>query len=177
MVGARFPHKNVDEVLAMADLWLPDFKLVVCSSSGAYKKRLLHQAKRLNALDKIEFKDYISREELVRLYQNCSALLYPSKWEGFGIPPLEALACGRPVIASDIPVHREILGDSAFFVKLGNKDSWAAAFDGIRCTDTVAHKLNLAKSVLDNFTWNNTVDTLMMNLIKSAPTLTLTTRK
>lgn len=171
MVGARYSHKNVDEVLDMAQLWAKDYRLVVTSCGGEYKAALLKKVAELGLTDRVEFKDYLSREALIRLYQGCSALVYPSKWEGFGIPPLEALACGGPVIASDIPVHREVLGDAAFFVRLGDAKSWAAALEGIKTPSEVAAKLGAAKGLLEKFTWGNAVNALERSLLAVEPRL------
>ncbi len=55
----------------------------------------------------------VSDDELVRLYSNASCFIFPSIYEGFGLPPLEAMACGCPVLASDIPVIHEVCGDAA----------------------------------------------------------------
>ena len=171
MAGARYSHKNVDEVLERSHLWSSCFKLVVTSCGDNYKKQLLRKAADLGVADRVVFLDYVSRQELIKLYQGCSALLYPSKWEGFGIPPLEALACGSPVIASDIPVHREVLGSAAFFVKLGDPDSWAEAFETINSPAQVEKKLNNAREILQRFTWENSVATLERSLLRIEPGL------
>jgi len=171
MVGARYSHKNVDEVLDQARLWSGRFRLVVTSCGGDYKARLLQKVADLGIGDRVGFCDYLSRDQLIKLYQGCSALVYPSKWEGFGIPPLEALACGSPVIASDIPVHREVLGDAAFFVKLGDTSSWAAAFEAVQSAAEVAEKLNRARGLLQRFTWSHAVDALERNLLEVEPGL------
>jgi glycosyltransferase involved in cell wall biosynthesis len=171
MVGARYSHKNVDEVLDHAHLWSDRFKLIVTSCGGDYKARLLQKVAELGIGDRVEFSDYLSRDQLIKLYQGCSALLYPSKWEGFGIPPLEALACGSPVIASDIPVHREVLGNAAFFVQLGNASSWAEALEAVQSEKEVTDKLNNSREILQRFTWDNAVDALERSLLKVEPRL------
>ena len=71
---------------------------------------------------------YVSDEELVSLYENAIIFLYPSLYEGFGIPPLEAMSLGCPVILSDIPVFKEIFGDAACYV---NPNSSESIRDGI----------------------------------------------
>jgi glycosyltransferase involved in cell wall biosynthesis len=171
MVGARYPHKNVDEVLDQARLWSRRYKLLVTSCGGDYRVKLLGKVASLGIADRVEFCDYLTRERLIKLYQGCSALLYPSKWEGFGIPPLEALACGRPVIASDIPVHREVLGESAIFVKLGDASSWASAFDVLQSPSDTAKIMKCAGHVLQRYTWKNTVDALERCLLEVEPEL------
>ena len=55
---------------------------------------------------------YVSDEELMALYRHASVFVYPSLYEGFGIPPLEAMMCGCPVVVSDIKVFHEVYGDS-----------------------------------------------------------------
>ena len=65
--------------------------------------------------DHIHFLGRVSDEELVRLYNEASCFVFPSLYEGFGLPPLEAMACGCPVLVSDIPVEREVCGDAALY--------------------------------------------------------------
>lgn len=66
---------------------------------------------------------YVSDEQLVNLYRNAELFVYPSLYEGFGIPPLEAMSFGCPVILSDIPVFRELYGDSVCYVDPYSTDS------------------------------------------------------
>ena len=65
--------------------------------------------------DKIKFLGYVSDEKLVEYYKNASLFVYPSLFEGFGIPPLEAMSQGSPILLSDIEVLREVCGDTAFY--------------------------------------------------------------
>ena len=70
---------------------------------------------------------HVTDEELLALLTGAAALLYPSKYEGFGLPPLEAWACGTPALVSDLPVLRESTEDRATFLPLGDPDAWADA--------------------------------------------------
>ncbi len=172
MVGARYVHKNVDEVLDHAALWAGRWRLKVTSCSGAYRAHLERRVQAEGVDDRVEFLDYISFADLVALYQQCSALLYPSKWEGFGIPPLEALACGTPVIASDIAVHREVLGDAARLVALGDKAAWRQAFESISAgTGQPKRVTPAAEAVLQRFTWARSAEKLVDALIAVEPAL------
>jgi len=127
-VGGKFFHKNIHELLKNNQVWSSLYSLKIVSSSGKYRKYLQSLVNEIGLQDKVEFHGFISHDELVSEYQKCSAFIYPSKWEGFGIPPLEALACGAPVIVSDIPVHREVCSDAAIYVSLGDPTSWKQAF-------------------------------------------------
>lgn len=171
MVGARYSHKNVEEVFRFSYLWKDSYRLIVTSCSGPYRERLEKVIHGLGIHSSVDFLDYVDRANLIRLYQGCSALVYPSKWEGFGIPPLEALACGRPVIASDIAPHREVLADGAFFVELGNEDSWQAALHGIRDERSRQEKSEAGFARVAFYTKENAVDALERSLLAVAPTL------
>ena len=171
MVGARYPHKNVDEVLEMSDLWSKKYRLLVTSCTGSYRQQLKKLVVSKGLQGRVKFLDYLTQDLLIRLYQGSSALVYPSKWEGFGIPPLEALACGIPIIASDIPVHREVLGSSAFFVELSSKDSWANAFNSLSSEAAVNNCLEAGKLVLNRFTWENSAEKLVHSILAVEPAL------
>jgi glycosyltransferase involved in cell wall biosynthesis len=63
----------------------------------------------------IRFLGRVTDDELLQLYNTASCFVFPSLYEGFGLPPLEAMACGCPVLASDIPVIREVCADAAWY--------------------------------------------------------------
>jgi glycosyltransferase involved in cell wall biosynthesis len=69
---------------------------------------------------------YLPEDELARVMAGAAALAFPSWYEGFGLPALEALACGIPVVAADLPALREVLGDQAELVPPGDADALAA---------------------------------------------------
>jgi glycosyltransferase involved in cell wall biosynthesis len=70
---------------------------------------------------------HVSDDHLAAIYSGARALVFPSDDEGFGLPTVEALACGTPVVASDLPVLREVLGDRATFVEPGDLEGLLAA--------------------------------------------------
>lgn len=176
MVGARYPHKNVQEVLAEGAVWAGKYRLVVASCGGEYRKALEAQAQSLGLLDRIEFLDYVDDSRLRQLYQGAAALLYPSHWEGFGIPPLEAFASGTHVIAADIPVLREVLGDAAQFVQLGSSPSWQAAIAGLEDAKGLAERKRAAAVILEKFTWERSADALQAALLSVDASLRLKPR-
>jgi glycosyltransferase involved in cell wall biosynthesis len=96
------PRKRVAE-LAAAPRALP---LVLAGPAAPWAE----------ALPDVLLTGHVGDDELAALYSGARALVFPSDDEGFGLPPVEALACGTPVVASDVPVLREVLGDRATFV-------------------------------------------------------------
>jgi glycosyltransferase involved in cell wall biosynthesis len=78
------------------------------------------------AAERVHFTGYLTENELRELYSSCRVFVYPSLYEGFGLPPLEAMACGAPVVASRIGSHTEVLGDAAQLFEPENTDELAA---------------------------------------------------
>jgi glycosyltransferase involved in cell wall biosynthesis len=78
-------------------------------------------------LPDVTLTERVSDDELAAIYSGARALVFPSDDEGFGLPTVEALACGTPVVATDIPVLREVLGDRATFVEAGDLEGLLAA--------------------------------------------------
>lgn len=70
---------------------------------------------------------FLPEEELPLLYSSARVFVFPSLWEGFGLPPLEAMACGTPVLCSDIPPLRETIGEGGLLLPLDNVDAWVEA--------------------------------------------------
>jgi glycosyltransferase involved in cell wall biosynthesis len=99
----------------------------IAGEQDVFMRRLMQSVKEKN-LTGIRFLGKVSDEELSKMYSQAVGLLYPSRFEGFGLPPLEALAAGCPVIAREIPALVEVLGrDGAFFFRDGVKDAILAA--------------------------------------------------
>ena len=110
-VGTIEPRKNLstllrafEEVLRTTDL---KPQLVVAGQVGWKSDELLSQLERSPAREHIKPIGFVSDEDLRALYSSCSAFVYPSIYEGFGLPPLEAMACGAPVVASRVPSINE----------------------------------------------------------------------
>jgi glycosyltransferase involved in cell wall biosynthesis len=80
-------------------------------------------------LDTIVRPGYVADRDLRALLTGAAALVYPSRYEGFGLPPLEAWACGTPALVTDLPVLRESTEDRATYVPAGDVNAWAAAIE------------------------------------------------
>ena len=116
MVSANRWIKNpVRALKAMDELFdipvLKEYKFVVVGLKSSKDVKV-----RLHNLNNFIFKDYVSEGELEQLYKNCSCLLFPSLYEGFGMPPLEAMCYGKPVVASSLSAIPEVCGDGAIYI-------------------------------------------------------------
>ena len=109
----RWPHKNHDTLFRALEL-LPDYRLVLTGYDGPVPER-------------VELRGRVSPDELADLYRRAAALVFPSTYEGFGQPVLEALACGCPVACSDLPPLREVAGDAATYFEPRDPESIASA--------------------------------------------------
>jgi glycosyltransferase involved in cell wall biosynthesis len=119
-VGTVEPRKNLlnlvrafEHVLTEGDLSL---QLVIAGRKGWMVDDLFRHVKRSPAAKQIIFTGYLSDDDLCALYSSCALFVYVSLYEGFGLPPLEAMACGAPVIASRIPSLSETVGQAALLV-------------------------------------------------------------
>lgn len=101
----------------------------------------------------------LSELALLDVYQRATVFAYPSWAEGFGLPPLEAMSCGTPVVVSDLPVHREVCFDAALFVPPGSPEAIAEAISRCVNDDTLREsmrKAGLARA--QHYTWARTAD-------------------
>jgi glycosyltransferase involved in cell wall biosynthesis len=171
IVGAAYPHKNIQELLINWPFWKGRYHLKITSARGNYKKQLIMLVQKLNLGQDVTFLDYVNEEELVQLYQHCAALIYPSLWEGFGIPPLEAMACGRPVIASAIPAHQEILGKAAIYITPGVPETWEQAFNALNNSSHIADHIKAGLDLVQQYTKENACQRLVESLLQLEPAL------
>jgi glycosyltransferase involved in cell wall biosynthesis len=114
-VGAKRPHKNQEVLIRAMGLLGPDTVLVLAGHPEPYDARLRAIAVEEDVVDRVRFVDYVPDAELESLYRMASCAAFPSVSEGFGIPVVEAMQRGVPVVASDIPVLREVGGDAPRF--------------------------------------------------------------
>ncbi|HEX2122357.1 MAG TPA: glycosyltransferase family 1 protein [Thermoanaerobaculia bacterium] len=116
--GTLEPRKGIEELLGVWwSLPQPRPRLVVCGDPGW----------RVRMPDGVEVLGYVTRERLRELYRRAMTFVYPSRYEGFGIPPLEAMACGAPVIATPVGAIPEYGAGVVQFVPPGNLDALRAA--------------------------------------------------
>jgi glycosyltransferase involved in cell wall biosynthesis len=160
-VGTLQPRKNlVTLIRAFRSLResRPDIRerLVVVGQEGYQADAILEEAADLRRRGDLVFPGYLDTHAVVGLMQHATAFAYPSVYEGFGLPPLEAMAAGSPAIASDIPVAREVLGDAALLVPPTDVAAWSVTLE--RLADDPSLRLELAGAGHDRaarFTWDS----------------------
>lgn len=108
-VGNFYPHKNVEKLIEAFKLVKTDSELLLVGPDDYFTNRL---AKKISKTDRIRIIKNPGLTDLIGYYRNATALVHPSLSEGFGLPVIEAAYNSCPVIASDIPVFREILGNN-----------------------------------------------------------------
>lgn len=114
-VGSLDPRKNLLTLIEAIKLIPEDIQLKVLGGMGkSFNQNILNIRGSLN--DRIQFLGYVNDEDLAKYYKNALCFVYPSHYEGFGLPPLEAQTYGIPVIVSDIPVFHEVYGDSVMYI-------------------------------------------------------------
>lgn len=119
-LGTIEPRKNVTR-LARAYTLLPadvrkQYPLVICGAQGWYSGAILDEIRSLGISDSITIVGFAEHEDIPALYSLATLFVYPSLYEGFGYPPLEAMACGVPVIASKTSSLPEVVGDAGILV-------------------------------------------------------------
>lgn len=148
-VGTLEPRKNLRRlvdayrILSASDAATPP--LVV--AGGAGWGDALDEAARSH----VHLTGRLELDELRTLVAGAAALVFPSLDEGFGLPPLEALACGVPVVANDLPVTREVLGDQALFCDATDPEALAAAV--VQVLSAPAGDVDSRRARAASFTW------------------------
>jgi glycosyltransferase involved in cell wall biosynthesis len=165
-VGTLEPRKNLSSVL-LAYMQLPTdirkhYPLVLVGMSGWHTSALEKQMAPLVAAGEIRLLGYLEREDLAVVIAGALTLVYPSIYEGFGLPPLEAMSCGVPVIASNVSSLPEVVGDSGLLVNPHDIDDIAKAIETmIAAPDirTASAQKSLTRSA--QFSWDNCVEQTM----------------
>lgn len=132
-VSSTIPRKRIDVLLDVFSRFRgvdPDARLLRVGGPLTREQRRL--AGRLNVVDAIVELPFLDRLQLAALYRRASVVVLPSEREGFGLPVVEAMACGTPVIASDIPALREVGGTAAQYCSVGDVSGWVEALAHFR---------------------------------------------
>lgn len=157
MVGTVEPRKNHDLVLdAMPFVWNsePDAQLIIAGRIGWQADRIAQRIREAAMTSNVEFIDSPSDDHLETLYRSASIAVYPSRYEGFGLPVIEAMGRGLPVVAGDIPVLRETGGNVARYVGVNDPESMAGEILGLLSSTALRQELGeLGRQRAGQFTW------------------------
>jgi glycosyltransferase involved in cell wall biosynthesis len=133
-VGSTIPRKRIDvllEILASVRKEVPHARLIrVGGAFTAEQTRLLNRLKLHNSIQVLPF---IDRPVLAAVYRRAAMVLLPSEREGFGLPVVEAMACGTPVVASDIPALHEVGGEAATYCGMRDVSTWSRSIIELLC--------------------------------------------
>jgi glycosyltransferase involved in cell wall biosynthesis len=162
-VGSFYPNKNLPSLLrayhaafeARADR--PQLILVGPPSPREALEALMASARATGLSDHVRYLGYVPRADMPALYSGALAFVFPSLYEGFGLPPLEAMACGTPVVCSKAASLPEVVGDAALVFDPADEDEISAALARIVADESLREDLagrGLARS--RHFSWERT---------------------
>ena len=133
-LGTLEPRKNLEMLVRAFAIWrtmAPEaaagVKLVLAGGKGWYYDTIFKEVSSLGLSDEVLFPGFIPPADLPDWYRGAAAFIYPSMFEGFGLPVLEAMACGTPVICSQVASLQEVTGAAALTLPPADEGAWANA--------------------------------------------------
>jgi len=154
-VGSCIPRKRIDillEVFAEVRKSHPELRLV--KVSGDWTNDQLAQINQLGLEPSIVYLKGLTRSQIATLYRKATLVLLTSETEGFGLPVIEALACGAIIVASDIPVLREVGGLAATYCPVGNISTWVKTVDQLVINPNYSPELEIRLAQAQKYSWS-----------------------
>jgi glycosyltransferase involved in cell wall biosynthesis len=160
-VGTLEPRKNlatlVEAYVEVLRATGSRLQLVIAGQKGWLTDSLFAQVERAGLADRIVFTGYLSDEDLCALYSSCRAFVYSSFYEGFGLPPLEAMACGAACIASRIPSIEEVVRDAALLFEPKSTTALSRSIISLLRDEALRQRLSVsAVQRAGEFSWERT---------------------
>lgn len=162
-VGSAYPHKGLEDLLGAWETISrehPELRLVIAGEMDVFMQRVKSFAEKKH-LPRVEFLGRVNDGHLRDLYGHATAFVYPSHFEGFGLPPLEAIAAGCPVISSDAGPLRDVLGeDGAIFFRAGDGNGIIRAVtELLRTLPERQNRLpEIARRLADRWSWRRAAE-------------------
>ena len=161
-VGSENPRKNLPRLIQALEIvkrQVPQIRLIKVGTPEyiAQYELIKNQIHAAGLDENVLFIDHVSQEDLISLYSAADVFVFPSLYEGFGLPPLEAMACGAPVICSNASSLPEVVGEAALQVDPYDVDAWASAIIQVLEDEALRRELSsrsLARAA--QFTWERT---------------------
>ncbi len=165
-VGTLQPRKNIPALIESLNTYLNKYpeenmKLVIAGNRKArnFDTRIDAAIEKNNLHKSVIFPGWIEEEDKPALLRTAEVFVFPSLYEGFGIPVIEAMAAGTPVVCSDIPVLREIAGDAALFCNPKKSNDFAENIQKILADKNLQRNLaKKGKDIARKFTWQKTAE-------------------
>ncbi|MBI4064971.1 glycosyltransferase family 4 protein [Candidatus Gottesmanbacteria bacterium] len=164
-IGNAYPHKNLETLLrAFQQLTvsissLSKTKLVLVGKDDFFYRKLKERVEELSLSNQVIFFGEANDIQLKNLYTHAVALIFPSLMEGFGLPGLEAMAMGTPVVCSDIPVFHEIYGNAALYFDPRNPEDITTKLNTIISDNTLKNRLiEKGKNRTQAYEWSTMVE-------------------
>jgi glycosyltransferase involved in cell wall biosynthesis len=160
-VGSFLPHKNLLTLVRAYNIlptWLKnDFRLVLAGHHGWNHENIKKLVIDLGLEKNVIFPGFIAQEDLPFLYKLADTFAFPSLYEGFGLPVLEAMACGTPVVAANSSSIPEVVGDAGMLLSPKDLDAWAYALKRVLTQPELTEKM-IAKGLerVSRFDWDET---------------------
>jgi len=156
-VGTHEPRKNIATLIRALANTREDHVLISIGWPGWLNTEFHQEVRRLKMEDRVICLGHVPDDELVLLYSGASLMVYPSLYEGFGLPILEAMACGCPVICSSTSSMPEVAGDAAILVSPEDEIALAEAIDKAMEDKILSQELiKSGYSRASEFSWNKT---------------------
>ncbi len=163
-VGDMRPYKNLKRALeAFSRVPIKDLYFIIGGKKDTkFYPELKEKVKNLGLCDRVIFTDYIKDEDLPFFYKEASLFVFPSLYEGFGLPPLESMACGCPVLVSNAASLPEVCGDAAYYVDPYNVDSIAEGIYKVMTDKDLKQKLiQKGRKRVKLFSWEKTAQQVL----------------
>jgi glycosyltransferase involved in cell wall biosynthesis len=153
-VGGLEPRKNPLAALEAVALSDSSLRLIVAGPARGRSAELSRAVSRFGLNSRVELRGHVAREELASLYRGASCLVFPSRYEGFGLPVLEAMASGTPVVATTAGSVPEVAGDAAILVDPGDAAALAGGIERALADRERLRAAGLERS--RSYTWTET---------------------
>jgi glycosyltransferase involved in cell wall biosynthesis len=172
-VGNTLPHKNIKRLIEAYALLVQHHaiphRLILVGSQNETSSQLQEWIKELSVEGRVIPIGYVPDRDLPSIYQRASLFAYPSLYEGFGLPVLEAMSCGTPVITSNISSLPEVAGNAAILVDPYNVEEIATSILRVLQDNQLCHELSSkGKEQASKFTWEECAQQTLNTYIKAS---------
>lgn len=161
-VGTLEPRKNLQFLIDVFSEVIRKGKnsslnLVITGKKGWYYEGLFRRARELNLEDRVIFTGYVDEADKPAIYKGAKIFAFPSVYEGFGLPPLEAMASGVPVVSSNTSSIPEVIGEAGVLLPPNDTEKWVRAITELNTNEDMRKKyIKLNKERVKNFSWIKT---------------------